>query len=152
MRTVELPSGARLHGSYDWSSDCWTVQLDGESAAAQDHWLHRAVRELFPIPPGTVSPRWLLDAVQQLARHDTPLGPRTMCRCCGYLTLTEYGSYEICRVCGWEDDPTTIFESGLTGPNHMSLVEGRRQFAARGQATPDERGPAPRPARPEERP
>jgi hypothetical protein len=149
MRTVELPNGDRLHGSYDWSSDCWTVRSDGTSGAAREHWLHAAVRELLRIPRGTVSPQWLLDAVERLARHDTPVGPRIMCRCCGYLTLTEYGGYEICPVCGWEDDPTTIFESGVAGPNHMSLAEARRQFARHGRAGP---GPALRPPRPEERP
>ncbi len=28
------------------------------------------------------------------------------CPCCGSLTIGEHGQYEICDVCGWEDDPT----------------------------------------------
>jgi hypothetical protein len=59
-----------------------------------------------------------------------------MCRCCGYLTLSRYGFYDICAVCYWEDDPTTIFEAGESpggpGPNHISLSEGRRNFALEG--------------------
>ncbi|WP_328859368.1 CPCC family cysteine-rich protein [Streptomyces sp. NBC_00306] len=26
------------------------------------------------------------------------------CPCCGYVTLAERGSHEICAVCFWEDD------------------------------------------------
>ena len=26
------------------------------------------------------------------------------CPCCGHLTLSERGGYEICGECGWEDD------------------------------------------------
>ena len=152
MKTVELPNGDRVRGSYDWPSDCWTVQLGDTGPAAQGHWLHTVLRELFPMPRRTVSPPWLLDAVQRLAAHDTSLGPRVLCRCCGHLTLTEYGGYEICEVCGWEDDPTTVFERGLTGPNHVSLVDGRRNFAEHGQAKPDRRGRALRRPRPEQRP
>ncbi len=63
-----------------------------------------------------------------------------MCRCCGYLTLSRYGCYDICPVCDWEDDPTTIFEPGEPpggpGPNHISLTEGRHNFAHEGICGP----------------
>ena len=42
-------------------------------------------------------------------------------------------------VCRWEDDPTTIFEPGERGgpgPNHLSLTEGRRNFAEQGISKP----------------
>jgi hypothetical protein len=49
------------------------------------------------------------------------------------LTLSDHGGYEICPVCDWEDDPTTIFKPGERGgPNHLSLTEGRRHFAEQG--------------------
>src|SRR5215211_4909943 len=29
------------------------------------------------------------------------------CPCCGHITLSERGAYEICGECGWEDDART---------------------------------------------
>ena len=136
MESVELPDGGRLNASYEWSRDSWTAWLDGSDRVAENRSLYVAVRELFSLPPKTVSPPWMLDAVQRLAGRDTPLGRRVMCRCCGFLTLSRYGGYDICEVCYWEDDPTTIFEPGESpggpGPNHISLSEGRRNFAVHG--------------------
>ncbi len=140
MASVALPDGSRLNASYEWFGDWWTARLDASEGVAEGHWLHSVVRDLLPLPPKTVSPPWLLDAVQWLAQRDTPLGRRVMCRCCGYLTLAEYGGYEICDVGNWEDDPTTSFEPGESpggpGPNHISLSEGRRNFAHDGICCP----------------
>ncbi len=56
---------------------------------------------------------------------------REKCPCCGFLTLQELRSYEICELCDWEDDgqgdsnATEIFG----GPNgDYSLTEARRNF------------------------
>lgn len=80
-----------------------------------------------------------------------------MCRCCGYLTLPRYGGYDICDVCDWEDDPTTIFEAhesfGGPGPNHISLSEARRNFVGDGICCPWLKGQVTvRDPLPEERP
>jgi hypothetical protein len=79
-----------------------------------------------------------------------------MCRCCGFLTLPRYGHYDICPVCDWEDDPTTIFEPGERGgpgPNHVSLSEGRRNFATEHISNPRLKGRVTvREPLPEERP
>lgn len=56
---------------------------------------------------------------------------RYPCPCCGYLTLGEEppGTFEICEICGWEDDrvqchdPT--YQGGANGP---SLNEARNNF------------------------
>jgi hypothetical protein len=140
MTAVELPDGRRLRAEYDWSEDRWTVQFDDPAdGLAQGRWLHDVARQLFPITPGTVSPKWLIGAAYRLAEHETPLGPRVVCRCCAYLTLERYGHYDICPVCNWEDDPTTIFrpgEPGGPGPNHLSLTEGRRNFSEHGISKP----------------
>lgn len=36
------------------------------------------------------------------------------CPCCGYATLGEPEAYEICVVCGWEDD-------GQDDPEHKKI-------------------------------
>ena len=89
-----------------------------------------------------MSPPEVLEIVPALARLDTPFGGRVQCRCCGYLTIESYGHYEICPVCYWEDDPTTIWEpdDGSPGPNHISLTEGRANFADTGISDGGARG------------
>ena len=56
---------------------------------------------------------------------------RYPCRCCGYYTLDEepVGSYEICPVCFWEDDPVQDRDPEFAGgANEPSLNEARRNF------------------------
>lgn len=49
------------------------------------------------------------------------------CYCCGYFTLSERRHFEICDVCFWEDDG--VFDPlEESGPNHMTLEEGRENF------------------------
>ena len=64
--------------------------------------------------------------------------PRLACPCCGYLTLEERGVYSICRVCFWEDDGSDN-PGAHSGPNHMTLAQGRRNFARFGAVTRRER-------------
>ena len=47
------------------------------------------------------------------------------CPSCGFLTFSEPpGSYKICSVCGWEDDPVQLANPGLRGgANGGSLKE-----------------------------
>ena len=54
---------------------------------------------------------------------------RNTCPVCGYLTLDERDSFEICSICFWEDDGIDDFEANLvSGPNHMTLKEARHKF------------------------
>ncbi len=66
--------------------------------------------------------------------EEEPL-PTVACPCCGSITLSRRGEYDICPVCFWEDDggddPAT-----LSGPNHMTLAEGRHNFARLGASSP----------------
>jgi len=58
---------------------------------------------------------------------------RHQCPCCDYYTLAQRASYEICPVCYWEDDGQDM--DGLdvvSGPNHITLREGRANFASIG--------------------
>lgn len=53
------------------------------------------------------------------------------CPCCGYDTLTEEppGTYDICRVCFWEDDPVQFKDPAYEGgANTVSLIQGRINF------------------------
>ncbi|WP_353622596.1 CPCC family cysteine-rich protein [Citrobacter sp. Cb041] len=51
------------------------------------------------------------------------------CPCCGQYEFPEEGSYEICPVCTWEDDPIQTEEPDYKGgANVMSLNEAREAF------------------------
>ncbi|MBR1816256.1 MAG: hydrolase [Lachnospiraceae bacterium] len=53
------------------------------------------------------------------------------CPCCGYYTLAERagGTYEVCPVCYWEDDPIQLEdETYEDGANKVSLKQARRNF------------------------
>ena len=54
------------------------------------------------------------------------------CLCCGYLTAKEdaRGSYEICPVCFWEDDPVqSDAPDNEGGADGVSLNQARKNFA-----------------------
>jgi hypothetical protein len=86
--------------------------------------------------------------------HAGGSGPkRYPCRCCGFLTLPEPpgGTYEICPVCFWEDDPVQGQDPDYAGgANAPSLNEARRNFAAYG-ASEERFRPNVRPPRDDER-
>lgn len=53
------------------------------------------------------------------------------CPCCGYRTLREKpgGTYNICEVCFWEDDPIQLDDPDYEGgANRVSLKQGQRNF------------------------
>jgi|SRR5579863_3208303 len=54
-----------------------------------------------------------------------------LCPCCGFATLTnpQPGSYEICPVCFWEDDPAQKSHPRFAGgANEVSLEQARRNY------------------------
>jgi hypothetical protein len=54
------------------------------------------------------------------------------CPVCGYLMFAESpGSYDICEVCGWEDDALQLeFATTLDGgANTITLLGAQREFA-----------------------
>ena len=62
------------------------------------------------------------------------------CFCCGFKTLTEQppGSFEICPVCFWEDDPAQAANPSLAGgANKVSLSEARQNFLSFGASSRD---------------
>ena len=53
------------------------------------------------------------------------------CPCCGYLTLDQRppGTFEICKVCFWEDDNVQYNDPDFRGgANDVSLNEARATF------------------------
>lgn len=62
------------------------------------------------------------------------------CPCCGFLTFESLppGTYEICPVCYWEDDPVQ-FEDPLYagGANRVSLIQARQNFLKLGASSPE---------------
>lgn len=59
------------------------------------------------------------------------MNKRFICPCCGYPTLDEKASYDICILCNWEDDGQNDLDADLIkgGPNgHYSLTEARQNF------------------------
>ncbi|WP_312648945.1 CPCC family cysteine-rich protein [Aminipila sp.] len=53
------------------------------------------------------------------------------CPCCGYYTFDEKpnGSYDICEVCFWEDDPIQLnAPTYKDGANHVSLLQAKFNF------------------------
>ena len=78
---------------------------------------------------------------------------RYPCPVCGCLTLAEEppGTFEVCPVCFWEDDPVQASDPGQRGgANEPSLAEARASYARIGAI--DERSRRfVRPPRPHER-
>lgn len=53
------------------------------------------------------------------------------CPCCGQHTLSEQppGTYEICEVCGWEDDEIQYQNPDFPGgANSLSLNQAKKYF------------------------
>jgi hypothetical protein len=56
--------------------------------------------------------------------------PFRECACCGSKTLEAGSAYNICPVCGWEDDPIQNKDSNYEGgANHISLNIAQQAFA-----------------------
>jgi hypothetical protein len=54
------------------------------------------------------------------------------CPCCESMVISELGTYEICEVCGWEDDPTQSADPNYKGgANSKSLNEARNAWRNR---------------------
>lgn len=77
---------------------------------------------------------------------------RFHCPCCGYPTLSEAppGTFDICTICGWEDDNVQFNDPSYRGgANKMSLSEARTDYEMTGGRRPptdEERRDRARPA------
>ena len=59
---------------------------------------------------------------------DLPIVP---CACCGYLTVTD--NYDICEVCGWEQDSLQVADPDSCGANDATTLRmAQKNFEAFG--------------------
>lgn len=55
---------------------------------------------------------------------------RAICPACGHASLDQAGNWEVCPVCGWEDDPAQSDDPDYAGgANGISLTEARQNYA-----------------------
>jgi hypothetical protein len=153
-RRVELDDGRTLVVTYGGEEHGWSAYVAGESrppASATSP--AEAIGGYLGLSPEQ-APGWARQLSEGLERELSEAS-RYVCDCCGYRTLLNPGYYEICDVCGWEDDrnDTSRRRQGpdaLSGPNHISLSQARANFARSGAAMEGSRRNA-RAPRPEER-
>ena len=65
------------------------------------------------------------------------------CPCCGFKTLDEKppGTFEICRMCGWEVDAVQTQDPDyIGGPNRICLREAQHDFLNDFAKDPDDLG------------
>ena len=66
---------------------------------------------------------------QAVAFADRLLAADRICPCCGQHYFSEQGAYEICPVCGWEDDPLQRKDPDFAGgANTLSLNDARGKY------------------------
>lgn len=74
-----------------------------------------------------------LDTSSTNSMHQPPGDQPYACPCCGYLTLSSRGQFEMCYVCCWEDDGQDDHNADVVrgGPNgNLSLTQARQNFVA----------------------
>lgn len=75
------------------------------------------------------------------------------CPCCGYKTREREAldTFEICPVCGWQDDPGARDPDDPYTANRMSLNQARENYRRIGVISEEElKSPYRRPPRPDE--
>jgi hypothetical protein len=154
MLTRSLPDGRVLRLEHEGPTGDWIGRVEmPEPRTARHRWLLMVLIELLDLRPGR-KPEWVRELIRDASGHDTRVGRRYPCPCCGYLTLTDppTGTYAICPVCWWEDDNAGFVDLDFTGgANGVSLRQARENF--RRYRASDERGVEwARPPRPEEIP
>jgi hypothetical protein len=65
----------------------------------------------------------------RLRKVGVEMGTKYNCPCCGKPTIETPDFYEICPICGWEDDPGQhAHPDDSIGANETSLNEAREAY------------------------
>ena len=133
-RTVDVGERGRIQAMHAGPLGEWVVFRDEHRAAAvTGRDLLDVLDELYELPHGAKA-QWVYDVIERLAGHQTPHGVRYACPCCDRHALTEppSGTFEICPVCGWEDDGVQFRDPDYRGgANGASLREARDAYRRR---------------------
>ena len=56
------------------------------------------------------------------------------CACCGERSLPPVSAFEICPICGWQDDDIQNEEPSLDGgANELSLDDAKKEYLGRAE-------------------
>jgi Cysteine-rich CPCC len=131
-RTMALPGGRSLRAAHEGPMGDWIVLVDDRKEAWRGRSLFEVLYEALELPFGCVDD-WVAEVIRRLAGRETADGIRYDCPCCDRPTLSEPppGTYEICDVCGWEDDSVQFGDPDYEGgANRESLRQARAAFRA----------------------
>ena len=60
---------------------------------------------------------------------------KTLCPCCGEDFVDEGHEYDVCEICGWEDDPIQFENPDYRGgANKFSLNEAKKIYDAKSKS------------------
>jgi Cysteine-rich CPCC len=77
------------------------------------------------------------EAAASLVSARKLIGDAYACPCCDSLSFSEAGGYEICDICGWEDDPVQEANPMMAGgANKLSLELARQNYELHGWSEP----------------
>jgi hypothetical protein len=138
VRRHRLDDGRELVVIYQGENYLWGAYIPGDSKRPTNgDTPAKAIIEHLGFIPGQ-EPAWVSE-LSEAFEEDLQNAPRYVCDCCDFRTLLTKGFYDICPVCRWEDDPSAGPDRAAvnSGPNHMSLLEGRENYRRLGAS--DER-------------
>ena len=105
------------------------VKIKNQLLSEFDRWL-RASKQERPVIEEEIAV-YENDLCNEFRETPVPISERHQCPCCGYPTLDEVATYELCVLCLWEDDGQDDDNADVIwyGPNSdYSLSEARRNF------------------------
>lgn len=82
--------------------------------------------------------RWFEEYTSRSFVFAPKSGAPYTCPCCGHVTLSERGGFEMCDECGWEDDGQDNHDADVVrgGPNGRQSLTDAREVYVRAGGTP----------------